>query len=497
MPLASDEHMEPSGLRRDVIRGLAWKSVSQLVTQGSRVAVGLVIARLLTPDEYGLAAMAIAFSALALVIADPALGAALIQRATLTEADRSTVFWFTVAAGLACTVAALLLARPVADFFGNEDVAPLFAVESITFLLVALSATQTALLTREMAFRSLELRDMAGTVTGAVAAIALAFAGAGAWAIIAQSVVSASVATALIWRFSTWRPSLTFSLDSLRSSGSFGGKLFVARLASYLNLNADNLLIGRYLGAGPLGVYALAYNVMITPLARVAAPVHGVLFPALARLQGDPDRLGRAWLRGTRLTAAVTVPGFLGMLAVAPDFVPVVLGTRWNDAVPVLQLLCLAGIVQALQSTLASILQATNRAGTYLRFMLFSSTLNVTAFAVGLEWGLVGVAASFAVAKALQLPVFPLLGCRSVELPVREYARALRGVLEAAVGMLAVVVAARELLIWAGAGAAPRLVLLIVLGGASYVALVLWRAPALTQEFRQLRASARGEDGTT
>lgn len=497
MQSASDEPTAPSGLRRDVVRGLAWKAVSQLVTQGSRVAVGLVIARLLTPDEYGLAAMAIAFSALALVIADPALGAALIQRATVSEADRSTVFWFTVAAGLACTVAGLLLARPVADFFGHAEVAPLFAVESLTFVLVALSATQTALLTRQMAFRSLELRDMAGTLTGAVAAIALAFAGAGAWAIIAQSVVSATVATLLIWRFSTWRPSFVFSLDSLRSSGSYGGKLFVARLASYLNLNADNLLIGRYLGAGPLGVYALAYNVMITPLARVAAPVHGVLFPALARLQGDPERLGRAWLRGTRLTAAVTVPGFLGMLAVAPDFVPVVLGTRWNDSIPVLQLLCLAGIVQALQSTLASILQATNRAGTYLRFMLFSSTVNVSAFALGLQWGLVGVAAAFAVAKALQLPVFPLLGCRSVGMPVREYVRALRGVLEAAAGMLALVVGARELLISAGVGAAPRLVLLVVVGAVGYLALCAWRAPALKTEFSQLRASARGEDATT
>ena len=168
------------------------------------------------------------------------------------------------------------------------------------FVVASLGATQTALLTREMAFRALELRPMAGRPVGAAVGIALA-AGAGAWAIIAQQLTIVVVWTILIWRPRRWRPRFTFSMASLRDLGGFSGNVFGQRLVYYVHRNADNLLIGRFLGASALGVYALAYNVMLQPMSRIAGPVQEVLFPAFSRMQDDRERMAargcgrRAW----------------------------------------------------------------------------------------------------------------------------------------------------------------------------------------------------------
>lgn len=477
-----------AGVGDKVASGLRWKLIAQVVSQVSRVGVGLVLARLLTPEDFGLAALALAWSALALVLSDPSLTAALVQRRTITEADRSTVFWATIGAGLACTALGVALSGPIAAFYGDSAVQPLIMVESLTFFLVSLSAIPVALMTREMAFRGLEIREMAGTVVGGLVGLAAALMGAGAWAIIAQSVASAAIATALLWYFSPWRPHWLFSWASLRDSGSFGLKLFASRLLSFANLNADNLLVGRYLGASALGFYAIAYNVMYAPMARITTPIQMVMVPAFSRLQDDRERLGQAWLRGARLSAAVAMPAFLGMLAVAPDFVPVVLGARWDPAVPVLQLLCISGILQGIQLLQQPVLQGRGRAGSLLRFGLVSTPVNLAGFVIGMHWGIVGVAAGFAVARTLMVPVITRMTCKEVGLPLRAFPKALASVALGAVAMCVIVVLARLELTELGVPSAARLVLLTALGIAFYLGYLIWRAPDIVTDLRRLRS---------
>jgi O-antigen/teichoic acid export membrane protein len=434
--------------------------------------------------------MAMAFSGIALILSDPALTSALVRRKTIDEADRSTVFWTTLAAGVGCTLLGIALAGPIASFFGEPGIRPLVMVESLSFVFVALSATQVALMTRQMAFKGLEIRDMAGQLGGAAVGVGLAFGGVGAWAIIGQSVAGVAIATALLWKVSAWRPSFTFSGKSLRECGSFGSKMLATRMQSYLNLNADNLLIGRFIGTAALGTYTIAYNVMFAPLARLAAPIQAVMIPAFARLQDDPERLGSTWLRGSRLTAAVSIPGFVGMLAVAPDFVPVVLGRRWEAAVPILQLLCWAGIFQSMEMLQWSVMQSCGRAGTLLRYTTCSTTCNVAGFAIGLHWGIEGVAASFAIVRTLMVPFITRLTCQAVELRVRDYVRAISGVLAASAVMLVAVLACRAGLVAIGLPAAARLPLLVVTGVAVYTGLLFWRARELTDELRRIRSGS-------
>lgn len=471
-----------------VVRGVGWKLASQIADQGSRLVMTVVLARLLTPSEYGIAGMALVFTGIAFVFTDLSLGAALVQRRQITERDRSTVFWTTATAGVLCTLVGILFAPLVADFFSEPEVAPLFAVVSITFTLTALSATQASLLTREMAFRGLELREIAAGLARAVVAIAVAFAGFGPWAIVWGSVAAAVASLVMLWTASPWRPSFVYSLRSLRELGPFSVKMFASRQLAYFTSNADSLLIGRFLGAASLGIYTLAYNVMFAPLGRITQPVSEVLFPALSRIQDNLGRVAQAWLRASTMCATIAFPALAGMILVAPDFVPLVLGDQWRDAIPVVQLLCVAGLCVCLQPLNYSLLQARGRAGTLLRFNALDAVASVAAFLIGLRWGVVGVAACFAASRVLLLPVNTWLACRAVSVSPLEYVRALRTVLEASVAMTTAVAVTRELLLDQAIAPAARLVILIAVGAASFAAVVLWRDRELVSELRRLRA---------
>jgi O-antigen/teichoic acid export membrane protein len=482
----SAETMSVEGVAGRVVSGLRWKIVSQLLQQVSRSAVAIVVAHLLSPADFGLAAMALVWSGVATLFSDVALGTALIQRQTITEEDRSTVFWMQVGLGVLVTALGVALAPTAASFFSTPRAAPYLAATASIALISGLGLTQMALLTRAMDFRSLELRMMTATGVSGAVALGLAVAGAGAWAIVGQAIGFAVTSTALVWRLSSWRPRWIFSKHSLRTLGVFGSKVMVSRTLGFLNLNVDNILIGRYLGAAALGSYTVAYNVMFLPIARIAQPIQQVLLPAFARLQNDPLRLGHAWLRGNRLVATIGCPAFVGMIVVAPDFVPAVLGQKWHAAIPVLQLLSLAGFAQSLQSLNPIVLQGLGQPGLLLRFMIFSTTLVVGSFALGLIWGVVGVAGLFAVARAIQLVGYTWLTARVTGLRPAEIADSFLKVvvLSAAVGSGAYLV--RLALLQTGASQGVRLAAVTLTGVGLYLGFVAWKQRDLLVDVRTL-----------
>jgi O-antigen/teichoic acid export membrane protein len=473
-------------LRSRVAGGVRWKVLGQTSAQVTTAASSIALAHLLNPHEFGLAGMALVFTGIGAVFGDLAFSAALIQRPTLLEEDRSTAFWTNVAAGSFLMLLGIGISPFVADFFGRPSVAPLFAGTSVIFLLWALSSTQTALLTREMNFRSLELRAVASAFAGAAAAVTLAMAGAGAWAIVGQGLVQAATSLVLLWMLSSWRPTFTYSKSSLRTLGSYSGKTLISQLLGYLVSNVDNLLVGRFLGSFALGVYSVAYNAMFLPVSRVSQPIQTVLFSAFAKLQNEPKRLAEAWARGNQVISALNVPTFLGMAVVAPDFVPVVLGRQWHAAVPVLQFLSLAGVGATLQTLNWATMQAMGRPGVMLRFRLFSTPVTLIAFAIGLHWGVVGVAASFAVSRFVVTPVSTTITCRALGCSRIWGVRREALVVCLATVMAVAVALARLGLVHLGLPAGARLAALVLLGIVVYGALLLVWAPNVIGEFRSL-----------
>jgi O-antigen/teichoic acid export membrane protein len=469
-----------------VTRGIGWVGVSQILLQVIRTLGAIAVARLLVPEEYGLAMLALVFASFALVFSDLGLGAALVQRPTITDTDRSTAFWIAIASGLLCTGAGVALAAPVASLYGEPDVEPLLAVLSLSFLIVALTSTQQSLLLREMNFRRLEMLSVAGALLGMVAAVLLAALGAGAWAIIGQQLVGAAVTSALMWRASSWRPGLVFSRASARDLLGFSSYLVGHRLLFYFQQNADRFLIGRFLGAASLGVYAVAYNIMIQPAARIAGPVQRVLAPAFARMNEEPARIASTWARATRLVGAIAIPALTGLVVVAPDFVPVVLGEQWLAAVPVLQVLAWVGIIQALQAINVDILIMRDRTATLFKYTIGFCGAHVLAFSLGLQWGILGVAVAYAISTTIVEPFLTVLTARAIGVSPWVFLRSIGGVVQATAGMAGVMLVARLGLVDAEVPAAARLALLIAIGGTTFVALCLWRVPEIAQEVRGL-----------
>jgi O-antigen/teichoic acid export membrane protein len=474
-------------MRGRVLRGLAWKGGSSLARQLMRIAVTVVLARLLSPHDYGVAGMVIVFATLVEIFGDLALGAALVQRPELSDDDRSTAFWVSVGAGLFFTLVGIAAAGPLAGFYGTPAVRPLFMVMSLSFLITAVGSTQAALLMRVMDFRGLELRLTGGAIVGAGVAIVLAWRGAGPWALIGQQVTAAFVATVLVWRFSSWRPRFRFSGASLRELGSFSGRVFGTRLLFYANRNADNVLVGRYVGASGLGAYTIAYNIMLLPSNQISAPVQEVLYPTFSRMQDDVPRVAQAWLAVNRIVGSISLPALAGMAMVAPEFVAVVLGPKWHSAARVIQILAWVGMLQSLQGLNSSVLQARNRTRELLRYGVVVCVSSLTAFVLGLHWGLIGVAVAYAASSTLVEPYYSWLTARALGISVFAFPRALAGVAQAVVGMTVAMGIVRMLLAGSDLGPAPRLLVLIAAGALAYMPLVLWRVPELRGVIRRIR----------
>jgi O-antigen/teichoic acid export membrane protein len=464
-------------MRRTVLRGLGWTGATEVIMQVVRMVAAVALARLLAPDDYGLAALGLVFASFGLVFSDMALGAAIVQRKELSEDDRSTAFWLSVAGGVLFTVVGVLIAGPVAQVLRMPSAAPMCAALSASFAIVAVATIHEALLVREMEFPALQRRMVIATVAGAVVGVAIALATRNAWAIVGQQLAQTAVSSALLWRANPWRPRLRFSRVALRELAGFSGFLVGHRLLYYLHRNADNILVGRFLGASALGAYSLAYNIMLQPLARIAGPVQKVMWPAMSRMQDDPERITVAWVRVVRLLAMVTVPAMAGLVIVAPDFVHVVLGDAWAPAVPLIQVLAWVGILQALQSINTDILQALGRPNLVLRFTVLFSLAHIAGFVVGLQWGVVGVASAYAVTSTLVEPIYSWLTARALGVSVWRILGGVRGSFEAAALMAAAVWLARAALVDAGVPAFGRLVLLVLLGVITFAGASRWREP--------------------
>jgi O-antigen/teichoic acid export membrane protein len=475
--------------RRAFVSGLSWKLSAQLVTQVTRLAVAILLARIMSPVEFGIAGLALVFAPLAYVFTD--LGAVLVQQREQSEEDRSTAFWLSIAIGGVLTVVGVLLAAPIARFYHEPQVKSLFMVLSVTFVITAAATTHSALLHRAMEFRRIETANMIAVLGASVVAVVVALLGGGAWAIILQLVANSILYLGLLWRASHWRPSRRFSRASVRSLWSFSASNLGANLLHYFERNTDNLLIGRFLGPASLGVYSIAYNLMLYPVTRFAAPIHQVMFPLLARVQDDDERVVRIWLRVTRIVAVVVAPAMVGLVVVAPELVHVLLGDKWDAAVPVIQILAIAGLVYAVRIPSTSVILAKGRAGTLFRFSLLSAIVLVTGFAITVSWGVNAVAASFTVSFLAMTPILVALAARTVGGTLRAYAGNLLGVTVATAIMAAAVVPLRILFV--DAGLPPILVLLATAaaGALVYVPLCLWLVPDVRTELGRVRRAVR------
>jgi polysaccharide transporter, PST family len=483
---------EPSDLKRAAARGVAWKVGVEVVTQVTRLVLLLLLARLLTPTEFGVASIVMAFVIFVPLFADLGLGAALIQAPRLTEIDRSTVFWTSLPLGLGFMTLGIILSWPLASIYGEHELQPLFAAFSVCFLLASLTSVPSALLIRAMHFRALGIRVMAGTVFGAVIAVALALRGFGPWAIVGGEIANRVMSLVTIWLQSHWRPKRMFSREKLREQFAYGGTLFGAYLLLQFSQTVQSLLVGRFLGATALGRLTVSQTLVYLPFNRIAGPIQEVMFPAFSRMQHEPARILAALNRVNQVIAAIAFPTLTGLAILAPEFTAVVLGPKWAGTEEVIRFLSIAGMALALQRVNYSVLSARGYSRLIMWVGVGALVSTAVAILIAYPFGLNTTVAAIAIQTlALQLVIMAVTA-GAIEARFRDLARPL-GRIAVATGVMGVAIAlVVEAFRAVGIGNAWILVAGIASGAVVFLPLLLRLEPALIAELRGFARHGRG-----
>ena len=348
--------------------------------------------------------MVTAITGLGQAFADLGLSEATIQHPEINHDQVSKLFWLNVAIGLALTTITASLAPFLAWFYHEPRLKAISYVVSFTFLIGGLRVQHDALLRRNMRFMALAIRDVVAYALAVPAAILLAWRGAGYWAIVALPLTLITTQMVLSWMMAGWIPGIPRRCVRIRSLITFGGNVAVSYLISTLARSADNILIGWDWGAAPLGLYSRAYNLLMLPVRQLGTPARSVAVPAFSRVQSDPERLARYYLQTINLIMWITAPLFGFLFVAAEPVIVLTLGARWRDAAPVFQLLAIAALGQLLLDSTTWLYVSRGKSLDLLRLWLVLTPIMVASYAVGLPFGIKGVALS---GSLVLLMVFP------------------------------------------------------------------------------------------
>ncbi len=499
-PVDPQQHLDPVSdrLRERSVSGAAMSLVGQGIRFALRMASIYVLARLLTPEDYGLVGMVVAVTGLILLFKDLGLSMATVQRAEVTHEQISTLFWTNVALSSGIMLLTAAVAPLVGWFYREPRVVGITLAVSVGVLLSGLAVQHQAVLRRRMRFTTLAAIDVASDALGMIVAIAAAqFYNAGYWALVLQPLTAAALNLVCVWIACPWRPGRPARGTGVRPMLRYGGNLTFFRFANYLARSFDNVLVGRVWGPESLGLYARAYSLLLLPISQINAPIAGVAVPTLSRLQNDPERYRRYYLKSVGLIALLTMPLTALLATLSEETILLVLGPQWTPAAQLFLVFSIAAFAEPVVSTTGWVYLSLGQTGRLAKWGLLFASLRVLFFAAGLPWGAFGVAAGFTLGFWVLTPFVLWAAYRVSPIRVRDVlGAALR---PAIVGLTVAGSAhlARGWLVGSGAGT-------IIAGGtlaaAAGVALLTLVWPALRRDIlgvAALRRDLRVGDGAS
>ena len=452
---------DPGALRRSSVRGAAATFAGQILRVVLQFGAQVLLARMLLPAQFGLVAMIGPVLTFVALLTDLGLTQVTVQRPSISQAELSALFWVNAGIGLACAAAVALMAPLIAAFYGEPSLAPIVACLAALLLVPGLSAQHVALMNRRMQFGRLAAMDVSCTALAAAAGLLAARAGCGAWSLVIMQAANALTILAVSWAMSGWLPSwprwepggAPGVLRLLR----VGGHLTGFNLISFLGANLDSVLLGRFAGPVPLGLYDRAFKLVAAPVWTLSFPIDRVAVALLSRLHGDEQRYRRAYLEMVQALLFATLPALAVAVSTAHIVVPLLLGPAWQAASPVVAWLAAATAFAPLSISAYWLFVSQGRTGEQVRYAAAGTVLSVAASLAGLPWGAVGVAMAHGASAFLVLGL-PLWGAtRQGPVGRGDVARCCLPLLLAGVVAAAAVHLAEPRLAQAGVGAVQRL----------------------------------------
>lgn len=378
-------------LKHKTVKGVVWSSVERFSVQGIQFLVMIVMARLLTPKDYGLVGMVAIFIAVAQSLVDSGFSQALIRKQNRTETDNSTVFYFNIVVGILLYLILFAIAPWVADFYDSPELTALMRVVCLSVVFNSLVVVQRALLTVNIDFKTQAKASLAAALVSGAVGIGMAYGGYSYWAIVAQQLVNLGLNALLLWMFAHWRPRWIYSWNSFRELFTFGSKLMASGLLDVVYRNMYLLVIGKVFTASSLGYYTRAHQFAEFPSSNLTGILQRVTYPVLCQIQNDDERLAQIYRRFLRLSAFLIFPLLVGLSAVAEPFVLLLLKEQWMFAATLLQIICFSMMWFPIHAINLNLLQVKGRSDLFLRLEIIKKVIAVLILCVTIPMGLIAM----------------------------------------------------------------------------------------------------------
>lgn len=376
-------------LKQKAVKGVLWSTVERFSVQGVQFLIMIVMARLLTPHDYGIIGMLSIFLAVSQSLIDSGFSQALIRKRDRTEVDNCTVFYFNIVVSALLYVILYVSAPFVADFYDTPQLCPVMRVVCLGIMFNSLAVVQRALFTINVDFKTQAKAALTASVTSGIVGIAMAYHGFGVWSLVTQQLLNLGINTGLLWLLSKWRPRLVYSWLSFHELFSFGSKLLASGLLDTVYRNIYPIVIGKLFNASSLGHYTRAHQFSEFPSSNLTGIIQRVTYPVLCEIQDDDERLSNIYRRFLKLSAFVIFPLMVGLSSVAQPFVNIILGPQWGFCGQLLQIICFSMMWYPIHSINLNLLQVKGRSDLFLRLEIIKKILGVSVLCITAPFGLV------------------------------------------------------------------------------------------------------------
>ena len=377
-----------TALKQKTISGLLWSFMDSFATQGITFVVGIILARLLGPREFGLIGMITVFIAISSSFINSGFGNALIRKQNCSEKDFSTVFYFNLVMGVLFFWILFFSAPAISRFFNEPQLKHIIQVLGIVLVIDSLTIIQRTILIKRIDYKLQTKISVISSVISGTVGLTMAFNGFGVWSLVAKQICQQAMNSLLLWIWNRWRPLLVFSRRSFQQLFSFGYKLLISGLIDTLYINLYLLIIGKYFSAQELGFYTRADNFKSLPSSNLQGIIGRVSYPVLASMQDDLPRLREAYKKLIRSTMLISFVMMLCMAAVARPMILSLIGEKWEPSIIYLQMLCFVGMFFPLHSLNLNMLQVLGRSDLLLRLEIIKKILAIPVIVVGIMLGI-------------------------------------------------------------------------------------------------------------
>jgi len=379
--------MADESLKNKTVKGVIWSAMERLSVQAIFLAITIIMARILSPHDYGLIGLLAIFIEISQALVDSGFGQALIRKQNRTELDNNTMFYFNIVVSSFLYILLWFLAPFVSRFYDNALLCPVMRVISLGVIFNSFGLVQRALLTIKVDFKTQMRSSLIAAIISGIIGVWMAYSGYGIWAIVAQQLVNYGINTSVLWMLTNWRPRLIFSMNSLREMFSFGSKLVASSILNTIYNNIFQIIIGKVFSPSSLGHYTRAKQFADFPSANLAGIMQRVTFPVLCELQNDDGRLREAYIRTLRMIVFIIFPLMCGLAGTAHPLVSVILGEKWNFCATLLSIICFSFMWNPVHSLNLNLLQVKGRSDLFLKLEIYKKIIGILTIAVSIPFG--------------------------------------------------------------------------------------------------------------